>query len=135
MKYNISSDYINNLYENEIFVFGSNKAGRHGKGAAKTARMKFGAEYGVGIGRTGDCYAIPTKDYSLNVLPLSEIEIHVNEFLTYAIRNPKLKFLVTEIGCGYAGYYPSEIAPLFKDVISLEISNVYLPSRFIRFIK
>lgn len=41
----------------EVLVFGSNLAGRHGKGAAKYALVKYGAVYGVGEGRTGDAYA------------------------------------------------------------------------------
>ena len=45
-----------------IFVFGSNEAGRHGKGAALAAKLQYGAVYGVGRGRTGNAYAIPTKD-------------------------------------------------------------------------
>ena len=53
-----------------IFVFGSNLAGRHGKGAAKYARNNLGAVYGVGEGLTGDCYALPTKDYNIKTRPL-----------------------------------------------------------------
>jgi hypothetical protein len=96
-----------------IFVFGSNLAGRHGKGAALTARLRHGAEYGVGAGRTGNAYAIPTKDYRLNVLPLKTIGQYVKGFLAYAKSNPQLEFEVVEIGCGLAGYKEHEIAPLF----------------------
>ena len=45
---------------NEIFVFGSNLQGEHMGGAARIANTDFGAEWGVGVGRTGQCYAIPT---------------------------------------------------------------------------
>lgn len=45
-----------------IFVFGSNPEGRHGAGAAKIARLQFGAVYGKGEGLQGYSYAIPTKD-------------------------------------------------------------------------
>lgn len=96
-----------------IFVFGSNLAGRHGKGAALAARRSHGAEYGVGVGRTGDAYAIPTKDYGLQVLPLAVIVPHVAAFLSYAQRHPELQFEVTRIGCGLAGYTDAEIGPLF----------------------
>ena len=58
----------------EIFVFGSNEAGRHGKGAALHARQHYGAKYGVGFGRTGDAWAIPTKDAQLRTLPLDRID-------------------------------------------------------------
>lgn len=99
----------------EIFVFGSNLAGRHGKGAALDARNKYGAVYGVGVGRTGNAYALPTKDFNLRVLPLSDIASYVHYFKAYATSNPELKFLVTKIGCGLAGYKEFQIAPMFKD--------------------
>lgn len=96
-----------------IWVFGSNLAGRHGKGAAKIARVNFRAEYGCGQGRTGHAYAIPTKDKHLGVLPLTQIEQGVAGFLEYARTNPKLNFFVTRIGCELAGYTNEQIAPLF----------------------
>ena len=96
-----------------IFVFGSNLAGRHGKGAALAARQQYGAVYGVGVGRTGNAYAIPTKDARLRVLPIATIAQHVGDFLTYASQHPELTFLVTRVGCGLAGYTDDQIAPLF----------------------
>lgn len=98
----------------EIFVFGSNLAGRHGKGAALTARKKWGAVYGEAIGRTGDAYAIPTKDQNLNVLDLDDIELFIHDFVRYAKKNPDLTFKVTNVGCGLAGYKPEQIAPMFS---------------------
>ena len=59
-KPNITSGRIDVLEENEIFVFGSNLAGHHGGGAARIANIKFGAMWGVGVGLTGQSYAIPT---------------------------------------------------------------------------
>ena len=64
----------------KIFVFGSNLAGRHGKGAALFARQHRGAVYGQGQGLQGCSYAIPTKDARLNTLPLHEIEGYVHHF-------------------------------------------------------
>lgn len=98
-----------------IFVFGSNLAGRHGAGAAKHALEHHGAEYGNGWGRQGNSWAIPTKDSTLRTLPLHMIQAFVNSFLNYARRNPELRFFVTRIGCGLAGYKDSDIAPMFKD--------------------
>lgn len=98
-----------------IFVFGSNLAGRHGKGAALEAKKNWGAVQGVGEGITGDAYAIPTKSYDLCVLPLHTIEGKVNTFLEYARANPNTEFFVTKIGTGLAGYKDYEIAPMFKD--------------------
>ena len=99
-----------------IFVFGSNLAGRHGKGAALFAVKERGAIYGQGIGRQGNSYAIPTKDASLKVLPLHNIAVYVQRFIDYAKEHPEVEFEVTPVGCGLAGYNPSQIAPMFKDV-------------------
>lgn len=98
---------------NPIFVFGSNEAGRHGKGAALCARQHHGAVYGVGAGPTGGAYAIPTKDRNLRTLPLETISRHVETFLVYAREHPRLRFQVTKIGCGLAGYKEPQIAPMF----------------------
>ncbi len=109
-----------------IFVFGSNLAGRHGKGAALYARQHHGAIYGVGVGPQGSSYAIPTKGHKLEVLPIEAIKAHVDDFLEYARQNPQLQFQVTAIGCGLAGYKPAQIAPLFL----LAPSNCHLPDEF-----
>jgi len=99
----------------QVFVFGSNLAGRHGKGAALCARNFHGAEYGVGVGRTGNSYAIPTKDARIQTLPLESIQKFVTEFLNYATEHPELEFEVTKIGCGLAGYQEHDIAPMFAN--------------------
>ena len=96
-----------------VFVFGSNLAGRHGKGAAKDAMQQYGAVYGQGVGRQGNSYAIPTKDAYLNPLPLEKIERYVEEFLVYAENHRDEEFHVTRIGCGLAGYTDDDIAPMF----------------------
>lgn len=98
-----------------IFVFGSNLAGRHGMGAALDARRLHGAVYGVGEGRTGDSYAIPTKDAALRTRSLDEIRTSVETFKTYARDNPELTFEVTRVGCGLAGYHDRQISPMFID--------------------
>lgn len=110
-----------------IFVFGSNLAGRHGKGAALFAKQKHGAIYGVGVGRQGNAYAIPTKDRHLRTLSLDTIETYVDEFIEYAKKNPTEQFQVTAIGCGLAGYSPSDIAPMFYDAPQ----NCELPLEFV----
>ena len=97
-----------------IFVFGSNLAGRHGKGAAASARNHHAAQWGVGEGPTGRAYALPTKDKDLRTLPLEKIEGHVESFLAYARNHADRLFLVTAIGCGLAGYKHEQIAPMFK---------------------
>ncbi len=97
-----------------IFVFGSNLAGRHGKGAALTAVKDYGAIYGHGEGPQGWAYAIPTKDWDLKTLPLGDIQTYVERFLSYAREHPELQFKVTRIGCGLAGYSDQQIAPFFR---------------------
>ena len=123
VKYNYFSGEFDSLYPDEIFVFGSNEAGIHGSGAARTAREKFGAVYGVGVGITGDCYAIPTKDKNIQTLPPDKIRMYVEDFKEYAWRTYALPrggfdadkiFLVTKIGCGLAGYKNEDIAPMFR---------------------
>jgi hypothetical protein len=100
--------------KNQVFVFGSNKAGRHGAGAALAARKHYGAEYYNGFGMQGKSYAIPTKDFSIQTMELEEIKYYVTIFLRFAISNPEMEFLVTRIGCGLAGYEDKDIAPMFK---------------------
>lgn len=119
--------YITRLDLDQIFVFGSNEAGIHGAGAAKTACQLFGAKHGIGTGPTGRCYAIPTKDHNLKTLPLEVIYEEVERFLHYASNQIILEFLVTPIGCGLAGYTPKDIAPMFKDAPK----NVVLPRSFV----
>lgn len=102
----------------EIFVFGANLRGAHGKGAAKVAHEQFGCPYGHYFGLTGKSYAIPTKDARIETLELTEIKSFVQQFVEFAKRRPKLKFFVTRIGCGLAGYEDEEIARLFKGATS-----------------
>lgn len=128
MKSRITPEYVTELKPNEIFVFGSNESGIHGKGAAKMA-MQWGAKYGNPEGIQGSTYAIPTKNKSISkTLEVSEIEVYVNRFIEYALSNPDSIFLVTEIGCGLAGLTPKQVAPMFKKAISM--NNIHLPYRF-----
>lgn len=96
-----------------IFVFGSNLAGRHGKGSAARAAAEYGAERGVGEGRTGRAYAIPTKDAKLNVLPYNTIAGAVSRFIAYARAHPELTFEVVAVGTGLAGHKHEDMAALF----------------------
>ena len=122
----------------EVFVFGSNLAGRHGKGTAFEAFKKHGAIYGQGIGRQGNSYAIPTKDgrngrnlsHPSATLSRAAIQVHVRFFLKYAEEHPEDIFNVTLIGCGHAGYKPFDIGPMFKG----HPDNVKLPKEFLPFI-
>lgn len=114
-----------------IYVFGSNLAGRHGKGSALKAVEKHGAIMGRGVGRQGNSYAIPTKNKDLKPLPLTRIHRYVAEFLYYVANNPSDTFNVVEIGCGLAGYSPAQIAPMFRN----RPENINLPETFLKAIE
>lgn len=124
---NITPNDITELGPNDIFVFGSNERGIHGAGAAKLA-LKWGARRGIGYGMSGQTFAIPTKDEAIQTLPLDRIEHYIMSFLQVAHNRPSFRYLVTQIGCGLAGYTPNEIAPLF---FKYEVpDNVTLPASF-----
>lgn len=125
---NVTPELIEELKLNEVFVFGSNLAGRHNGGAARTARKKFGAIQGQGVGLQGQSYAIPTMHGGVE-----DIQPYVDEFINFAKNNNNLHFYVTKIGCGIAGFKIEEIAPLFSKCI--DMNNVSLPIEFINYIK
>lgn len=101
-----------------IFVFGSNEAGIHGAGAAARAYKSEGAVWGIGFGHLGNSFAIPTKDRQIETLQLETVREYAVRFLDYAENHTYLKFQVTRIGCGLAGFTDAEIAPLFADAPS-----------------
>lgn len=115
---------ISELKNNEVFVFGSNLAGAHGGGAARAAYNKFGAVWGEGVGLFGQSYAIPTMQGGVET-----IKPYVDEFICFAKEHDELKFLVTRVGCGIAGFGDSDIAPLFEEAIDVE--NIILPRSFV----
>jgi len=127
----ITPNYIKELNENEVFVFGSNKQGRHGLGSALTARNKFGAIYGQSEGLQGQSYAIITKELRKDYQPVSlqEVKEGVDTFIQFAKDNQHLTFYVVELGCNLAYFTVEEIAPLFRPAMRLK--NVYLPERFV----
>lgn len=119
---------IAELGEDEVFVFGSNLEGMHGGGAARTAYQRFGAVWGEGVGHHGQSYAIPTMHGGVE-----QIRPYVDEFVEYARANKHLRFLVTRIGCGIAGFRDEQIAPLFSE--ALNCSNIILPREFVEAIE
>ena len=118
----ITPSQVNILADGEIFVFGSNFQGRHTGGAARVAQEKYGAVWGIGEGLQGQSYAIPTMEGLENLAPA------VQRFTSFAKQHQELKFFVTPIGCGIAGYRADEIAPFFLNAAYLP--NVYLPLSF-----
>ena len=123
MKQRVTSNHIERLQPNEIFVFGSNLSGHHSGGAALLAMNKWGAIWGQGVGLQGQTYGIPTMQGGVET-----IRPYVDEFIQFANKHPEMTFLVTEIGCGIAGFTPQEIAPLFAKATTTE--NIHLPQRF-----
>lgn len=119
----VTPSWIDDLQENQVFVFGSNLAGMHGGGAARVARLRFGAVMGNGVGMQGRSYAIPTMQGGTET-----IRPYVNDFIAYAKEHQELTFLVTPIGCGIAGFEPEDIAPLFEEASNVE--NIWLPKSF-----
>lgn len=119
----VTPDYISKLADGEIFVFGSNLAGQHMGGAARAAYDKFGAVWGQGVGLQGQSYAIPTMQGGVET-----IKPYVDDFIEFARTHPGMRFLVTRIGCGIAGFTDAEIAPLFKDAV--DVGNICLPDTF-----
>lgn len=124
MEIKYTPEHITSLARNEIFVFGSNLAGRHGGGAAYAAYKKFGAVWGQGVGLFGQSYAIPTMQGGVDT-----IRPYVDEFIQFAKARPEHTFYVTRIGCGIAGFRDADIAPLFAAALALP--NVILPRTFV----
>ena len=116
--------FITELEPNEVFVFGSNGQGAHFGGAAATAVAKFGAIMGKAEGLQGQSYAINTMDSE------DKMFAQIKRFIHFAEKRPELKFYVTEIGCGIAGYNPEQIAPKFAYYYNQ--GNIILPESFIR---
>jgi len=117
---------IQSLQPGEIFVFGSNTEGRHGKGAAKQALRMFGARWNKAEGLCGSSYALPTVGHRLSKMPAEQIRVHVERFKEHARCNQQLTYLVTLVGCGLAGHTEAVIGPMFKG----SPPNVVLPLEF-----
>ena len=119
-----TSDTIDSLYPNEVFVFGTNPNGEHTSRAARTAVQKFGAVEGEGNGLFGQSYAIPVHKHRRALMADA-----VGKFIDVAKNNPSKKFLVLAIGCGAAGMDAAFVALMFRKAI--EIENISLPKLFI----
>lgn len=118
--------YIGNIQHanNIIFVFGSNPEGRHGAGAAKIARLYFGAIYGQGEGLQGHAYALPTKDLRVTEnrgfrsIPPAKIKDNIRKLYECARQHPDKKFCIAYRNTyerslnGYTGF---EMMQMFID--------------------
>ena len=113
---------IDMMGPNDIFVFGSNTLGIHGKGAAKTAKRWFGARHGVGEGLIGNSYALPTL-YAEQVGQLiltkrTDDDLYESMCIFYncADDHPGLLFWLTRVGCGLASYEEAYMIELFSSI-------------------
>ncbi len=116
----------------QIFVFGSNREGRHGKGAALYARHHHGAIYGHPEGLQGSSYAIVTKELRkwMEPVTIEEVKAGVDRFVVFAKTRHDLEFMVTAIGTNLAGFTIHQIAPLFAEAAGMP--NVRLCTEILR---
>lgn len=131
-------EFITNLEPHQIFVFGSNTEGKHGAGAAKIAKLKYGAIYGKAIGRQGQSYAIITKDLSKGMRSITPylIKGQINDLYNYAKQHPELEFHIAYANIGIKnlnGYSHEEMADFFSCVEIPE--NIFFSTSYINLIK
>ena len=120
-----------------VLVFGSNRQGKHGAGAALHARRHYGAINGQASGFQGSSYAIITKELRAThpVVSLIDIKRGVEKFAEFVYQHPEMTFQVTAIGCGLAGFKPEQIVPLFEACELDDCKNVFLPREFERVLR
>ena len=128
MKKKLTPDNIQELTENQIFVFGSNMNGNHAGGAARLAVKKFGAVMGQAEGIQGQSYAIPTLDKDMQKIAEEELIIYLGNFREFAEEHPEREFLLTAIGTGIAGFDTNYMAYM---ILRANLpDNVTLPKEF-----
>lgn len=132
MEIKYTPELIEELQEDEIFVFGSNELGSHAGGAARIANEKFGAVWGVSSGPTGRCYAIPTLDKYGERVESVMLEIYLEDFIQYVRKYPSLRFYLTKIGCGIAGWSIEEVRDLLWKAVGKSSlpKNLIIPREF-----
>ena len=112
------SGLISKVDKYQVYVYGANTQFRHGKGSAKFALDKCGAEYGKG-GYVGNSYSIVTKDLTKYKHPSVEtwrIMEQIKDLYDFASENSNLEFLVAYSGKGknLNGYSNKEMARMFS---------------------
>lgn len=130
MKRELTPENIQELKENQIFVFGSNMNGNHAGGAARLAVEKFGAIMGKAEGIQGRSYAIPTLDKDMQKVTEEDLVVFLGNFGNYANEHPEKEFLLTAIGTGIAGFDSNYMAYM---VLRANLpGNVTLPKEFVK---
>lgn len=129
--------------ENTVFVFGSNPEGRHGAGAAKIAKEKFGAIYGQGEGLQGNSYAIPTKDLRIKEnngfrsIPEEKIINSIKKLYSLARERPDLNFKISYRNTherSLNGYTGLEMMKMFLCDLPVP-SNIWISEEWADFIR
>ena len=132
------SGFIHYMNKDQIFVFGSNTQGRHGKGAALTARLRFGAICGKPEGMQGKSFAIITKDLTKKTHPSrtpAQIISQIDKLYKYATLHPDKEFIIAyKCGdCNLNAYSSHDMAKMFA---SRDIpSNIVFDKLFYELVK
>ena len=128
MEKRFTPDNIQELKENQIFVFGSNMNGNHAGGAARLAVEKFGAIMGRAEGIQGQSYAIPTLDEDMEKVTEEDLINYLGNLRHFANEHPEKEFLLTAIGTGIAGFDTNYMAYM---VLRANLpGNVTIPEEF-----
>ena len=128
MEKRFTPDNIQELKENQIFVFGSNMNGNHAGGAARLAVEKFGAIMGRAEGIQGQSYAIPTLDENMEKVAEEDLINYLANLRHFANKHPEKEFLLTAIGTGIAGFDTNYMAYM---VLRANLpGNVTIPEEF-----
>lgn len=128
MEKRFTPDNIQELKENQIFVFGSNMNGNHAGGAARLAVEKFGAIMGRAEGIQGQSYAIPTLDENMEKVAEEDLINYLANLRHFANEHPEKEFLLTAIGTGIAGFDTNYMAYM---VLRANLpGNVTIPEEF-----
>ena len=128
MEKRFTPDNIQELKENQIFVFGSNMNGNHAGGAARLAVEKFGAIMGQAEGIQGQSYAIPTLDEDMEKVTEEDLINYLGNLRHFANEHPEKEFLLTAIGTGIAGFDTNYMAYM---VLRANLpGNVTIPEEF-----
>ena len=128
---------IKHLKSNQIFVFGSNTQGRHGKGSALFAKQKCGAIYGQSKGMQGRSYAIITKDLTKSTHPSISKEYildQIKELYIFA-STAQFDFVIAYSGTNtnLNGYSNQEMAEMFAE--SPFIENIVYEKEFAKLVE
>lgn len=107
---------LTELLPYEVVVFGSDLAGEHTRGDARTALERYGAVRGNGRGLYGQSYALPVSDYHQTALPLPAIRVGIEDLLDCARLNACKCFMFPRVVHSFCEYDASQICELVYDL-------------------